>query len=48
MRKRFARQRNYQLKKVLFSVSGQRIANTWTGSWEDTPTGKQMAGFGTL
>ena len=46
MRKRFARQRNYQLKKVLFSVSGQRIANSWTGSWEDAPTGKQMAGFG--
>jgi len=46
MRARFARQRNYKLKKVLFSVSGQKIADTWTGTWEDVPTGRQMAGYG--
>jgi nuclear transport factor 2 (NTF2) superfamily protein len=46
MRARFARQRNYRLKKLLFSVDGQKIANSWTGSWEDVPTGRQMAGFG--
>jgi nuclear transport factor 2 (NTF2) superfamily protein len=46
MKKRFARQKNYKLKKVLFSVQGQRIADTWTGTWEDVPTGKQMAGYG--
>ena len=43
---RFARQRNYKVKKVLFSVRGQKIADTWTGSWEDIPTGKTMAGYG--
>jgi nuclear transport factor 2 (NTF2) superfamily protein len=46
MRARFARQRNYKLKKVLFSVCGQRIADTWTGTWEDVPTGRHMAGYG--
>jgi nuclear transport factor 2 (NTF2) superfamily protein len=46
MRARFARQRNYKLKKVLFSVCGQRIADTWTGTWEDVPTGRRMAGYG--
>jgi nuclear transport factor 2 (NTF2) superfamily protein len=46
MRARFARQRNYKLKKVLFAVTGQKVVDTWTGTWEDVPTGRQMAGFG--
>jgi nuclear transport factor 2 (NTF2) superfamily protein len=46
MRARFLKQKNYRLKKVLFSVSGQKIANTWTGEWEDAETGRQMAGSG--
>ena len=46
MRARFAKQRNYDLNKVLVSVSGQTIADTWTGTWEDVATGRKMAGFG--
>ncbi len=45
-RARFAKQRNYRLVKTLFSVTGQKIANTWTGHWEDTETGKAMEGYG--
>jgi nuclear transport factor 2 (NTF2) superfamily protein len=46
MRTRFRKQKNYRLKKVLFSVSGQKIANTWTGTWEDVDTGRHMEGSG--
>jgi nuclear transport factor 2 (NTF2) superfamily protein len=43
---RFARQRNYRLSKKLFLVAGQKMANSWTGTWEDARTGKQMRGHG--
>jgi len=46
MRARFARQRDYRLTKTLFLVSGQKIGNSWTGSWTDVPTGRHMAGRG--
>jgi nuclear transport factor 2 (NTF2) superfamily protein len=46
MRARFARQKDYRLTKVLFLVAGQKIGNSWTGSWIDVPTGRQMAGRG--
>ncbi len=46
MRARFPRQRNYRLKKVLFAATWQKVVDTWTGTWEDVPTGRQMAGFG--
>jgi nuclear transport factor 2 (NTF2) superfamily protein len=45
-RKRFAKQKDYTLKKELFLVAGQKIANTWTGAWTDGPSGKKMQGRG--
>jgi nuclear transport factor 2 (NTF2) superfamily protein len=45
-RKRFAKQRDYRLQKVLFLVAGQKIANSWTGAWTDVPSGRKMAGRG--
>ncbi len=46
LRARFARQRNYRLKKTLFMIQGLKIGATYTASWEDTKTGKQMLGHG--
>jgi len=46
MRARFARQKDYRLTKVLFLVSGQKIGNSWTGSWTDLPSGRRMEGSG--
>jgi uncharacterized protein len=46
LRARFARQRNYQLKKTLFMVEGFKIAATYTVRWDDAKTGKEMHGSG--
>jgi nuclear transport factor 2 (NTF2) superfamily protein len=46
LRARFARQKNYKLKKTLFMVEGLKLGATYTASWEDTKTGKQMLGDG--
>ena len=47
LRARFARQRNYRLRKVLRMLEGNMLGNFWDGSWEDTKTGKTMLGRGT-
>ena len=47
LRARFARQRNYRLRKVLRMLEGNMLGNFWDGSWEDTKTGKKMLGRGT-
>jgi nuclear transport factor 2 (NTF2) superfamily protein len=44
LRARFARQTNYKSNKMLFCVSGQTCVNGWTGTWDDVPSGKKMAG----
>jgi len=46
LRARFARQKNYKLKKTLFMVDGFKIGATYTASWEDARTGKRMLGHG--
>jgi nuclear transport factor 2 (NTF2) superfamily protein len=46
LRARFARQKNYRLKKTLFMVQGLKIGATYTASWEDARTGRQMLGHG--
>jgi nuclear transport factor 2 (NTF2) superfamily protein len=45
-RARSARQKNYRLTKQLRSFSGDTIANSWTGAWEDAESGTPMKGFG--
>jgi nuclear transport factor 2 (NTF2) superfamily protein len=46
LRARFARQKNYRLKKTLFMVEGFSIGATYTVGWDDARTGKQMHGRG--
>jgi nuclear transport factor 2 (NTF2) superfamily protein len=46
LRARFARQKNYKLKKTLFMVEGFKIGATYSASWQDVRTGKQMLGRG--
>jgi nuclear transport factor 2 (NTF2) superfamily protein len=46
LRARFARQKNYKLKKTLFMVSGFKIGATYTASWEDAKTQKTVHGRG--
>lgn len=46
LRARFARQKNYKLKKTLFMVDGFKIGATYTASRKDAKTGKQMLGCG--
>jgi nuclear transport factor 2 (NTF2) superfamily protein len=46
LRARFARQKNYRLKKTLCMVDGRRIGATYTVSWDDAKTGKHMLGYG--
>jgi len=46
LRARFARQKNYRLKKTLFMVEGFKIGATYTASWDDAKTGKPMLGRG--
>jgi nuclear transport factor 2 (NTF2) superfamily protein len=47
LRARFARQRNYRLKKELRIFQGNVIGNYWDGDWEDARTGRKMRGRGT-
>lgn len=44
---RFARQKNYRLRKDLRTMMGDIIGNYWEGEWEDAKTGKKMMGRGT-
>jgi nuclear transport factor 2 (NTF2) superfamily protein len=46
LRARFARQRDYRLKKTLFMVEGFKIGATYTASWTDARTAKPMLGKG--
>jgi hypothetical protein len=46
LRARFARQKNYRLKKTLFMVEGFKIAATYEVRWDDAKTGKEMLGRG--
>jgi uncharacterized protein len=46
LRARFARQKNYRLKKTLFMVEGFKIAATYTVRFDDVKTGKDMRGHG--
>jgi nuclear transport factor 2 (NTF2) superfamily protein len=43
---RSKRQKNYRLRKELRSLSGDTIANVWSGEWEDAESGVKMKGFG--
>jgi nuclear transport factor 2 (NTF2) superfamily protein len=43
---RSKRQKNYRLRKELRSLSGDIIANVWSGEWEDAESGVKMKGFG--
>ncbi|QOG18116.1 MULTISPECIES: nuclear transport factor 2 family protein [Bradyrhizobium] len=43
---RFARQKNYRLKKRLRAVSGNVIACSWVGEWDDGRDGRKMQGRG--
>ena len=47
IRARFARQKNYRLRKSLRMVQGNMLGNYWEGEWEDIVSGKQMKGRGT-
>jgi nuclear transport factor 2 (NTF2) superfamily protein len=47
LRARFARTRDYKLKKTLRVLMGDLLANTWDATWEDAQTGKPMQGRGT-
>lgn len=44
---RFARQKNYRLRKDLRAMMGNIIGNYWEGEWDDAKTGKKMMGRGT-
>jgi nuclear transport factor 2 (NTF2) superfamily protein len=46
LRARSARQRGYRLRKEFRALSGDVIANSWDGDWEDAETGAKMTGFG--
>jgi nuclear transport factor 2 (NTF2) superfamily protein len=46
LRARFARERDYKLKKTLFMVEGFKIGATYTASWTDARTGEAMLGKG--
>lgn len=43
---RSARQKNYRLRKELRAMMNDVLAMDWTGTWEDTTTGKKMEGHG--
>jgi nuclear transport factor 2 (NTF2) superfamily protein len=43
---RLARQQDYRLKKTLHLLQGNKLGNSWTGTWRDRVTGKARAGFG--
>jgi nuclear transport factor 2 (NTF2) superfamily protein len=43
---RSARQKGYRLTKQFRALSGDMIANVWTGEWQDAESGAAMKGFG--
>src|SRR5258708_32335651 len=43
---RFARQKNYRLRKPFRAVTGNIIRDSWKGEWEEMKTGKKMMGRG--
>jgi nuclear transport factor 2 (NTF2) superfamily protein len=43
---RFARQKNYRLRKELRAVSGNVIVCSWDGEWDDGQDGRAMQGRG--
>ena len=45
-RSRSERQIGYRLRKELRVLSGDMLANYWEGEWQDSVTGKTMAGRG--
>lgn len=47
IRARFARIKNYKLKKSLRTVMGDIVGVYWDGTWEDLETGKQVEVRGT-
>ena len=47
LKARFARQKNYRLRKDLRTLMGNIIGNYWEGEWEDSRTGRKMTGRGT-
>jgi nuclear transport factor 2 (NTF2) superfamily protein len=46
LKARFARQRNYKLRKEFRAVYGPIVGSCWEGTWQDAKTGKQMQGRG--
>ena len=46
MRARFARQRDYRIRKIFKSTADNIIGGLWEGEWTDAKTGKEMAGRG--
>lgn len=47
LRTRFARQKNYTLRKTLRALDGDIVGNYWDGMWTDTQSGKDMQCIGT-
>src|SRR5689334_24238985 len=45
-RSRSERQIGYRLRKELRALAGDMLANYWEGEWQDSLTGKTMAGRG--
>ena len=43
---RSAKQNVYRLTKQFRSLSGDTIANVWSGEWQDAESGLPMKGFG--
>jgi nuclear transport factor 2 (NTF2) superfamily protein len=43
---RSAKQNGYRLTKQFRSLSGDTIANVWSGEWQDAESGLPMKGFG--
>jgi nuclear transport factor 2 (NTF2) superfamily protein len=43
---RMRRQQGYRLQKTFRALTGNVIANEWTGHWTDAVTGKRMHGYG--
>ncbi len=46
MRARFARQKNYRIKKIFKSVADNIIGGLWDAEWVDAKTDKKMQGRG--
>jgi nuclear transport factor 2 (NTF2) superfamily protein len=46
MTARFARQKDYRIKKTFKSVADNIIGGMWDAQWIDTKTGKEMEGRG--